>query len=319
MLSRSLLIDGHDAWAEWGVYVTRGGWADLIAWPALKAPDTLDWPELDGIEADLTAPVLDSRDMTVEMATRRGVEGIDGIISRLSDGAYHTWQCPRIGGRAYRLRLTEPSALTAYEADGLTTFTLKLADDAPLDGYTYQPPQSAVRFTGGAGYAIDGRALTAYGLAVLRGTLAEIERPPAVKTALKRTIKTLPGAIYDAALPAVVYKSKDIKLACLLRAETLAELWRNYDALLYDLTRPGERTLTVAALGGREIPCYYKSAAVTDFYPDDKIWLSLTITLTVTRPAAAPTESEWLLITEGGTFVTLEDGTTCIDLTPLTV
>lgn len=317
MLSRSLLIDGHDAWAEWGVYVTRGGWADLIAWPALKTPDTLDWPELDGIEADLTAPVLDTRDLTVEMATRRGTAGVGGIIAQLSDGAYHTWQCPRIGGRVYRLRLTEPSALTAYEADGLTTFTLKLADDAPLDGYTYQPPASTIRFTGGAGYSLDDTPLTAYGLAVLRGTLAEIERPAAVKTALKRTIKTLPGAIYDAALPSVVYKSKDIRLTCLLRAGTLAELWRNYDALLYDLTRPGERTLTVEALGARAIPCYYKSASVTDFYPDDKIWLSLTITLTVTRPEAAPTESEWLLITESGALVTLEDGMTCIDLTPL--
>ena len=67
------------------------------------------------------------------------------------------------------------------------------------------------------------------------------------------------------------------------RAETFAELWRNYDALLYDLTRPGARAIRVRDLGNRDYPAYYKSAQVTAFYPDDRPWLDTTITLVILR------------------------------------
>ena len=80
----------------------------------------------------------------------------------------------------------------------------------------------------------------------------------------------------------LTYKSKDVKLKCLMRAETLDGLWRNYDALLYDLTQPEERMLTVNELK-QDFPCYYKSCQVSDFYPNGKIWLAFTLTLTFTR------------------------------------
>ena len=55
-----------------------------------------------------------------------------------------------------------------------------------------------------------------------------------------------------------------------------------YDALLHDLIQPEERLLTVSELK-QDFPCYYKSCQVTDFYPNGKIWLAFTLTLTFTR------------------------------------
>ena len=57
-------------------------------------------------------------------------------------------------------------------------------------------------------------------------------------------------------------------------ADTLAELWRNYDALLFDLIRPGARRY-------KEAPFYYSSCRVDKFIPDEpRPWLQFTLTLT---------------------------------------
>ena len=57
MINR-LFIDGNDAYLQYGVYVTSGGFNELVAFPPLKSVDSNDWQEEDGVEADLSAPVL---------------------------------------------------------------------------------------------------------------------------------------------------------------------------------------------------------------------------------------------------------------------
>jgi hypothetical protein len=132
-----------------------------------------------------------------------------------------------------------------------------------------------------------------------------------VKTALLRNIVTLAGALYD--IDSVVrYKSKDVKLYCLMRADTLTELWRNYDALLYDITRPGEHTLWVNEVE-EEFKFVYKSCQVTDFYPTDKIWLQFTLTVTFTCPTRI-TDDDIVLATEDGVIVSGEDGDNAINM-----
>ena len=265
-----LYIDGRDAYAEFGVYVIQGGWNELIAYPPLKAVESNDWQEEDGIEADLSAPVLDTREVSLRIA----FGGLDNrlleLLELLSDGAYHMFDCRHIG-RMYKLRLVSMPNLTIAERIG--TVTLKLADDFPLDNYVYNAPSSAV--APNADYTLDGRKFTDYGVRVLQGALEEVVKTPSVKDNLLRNINTQQGAWYDG--KAVVYKAKDIKISCLMRATTLTELWRNYDALLYDLIRPSERVLGVEELGA-EYPFHYKSCQVAEFYPMDKIWLKFTLT-----------------------------------------
>ena len=59
MINR-LFIDGNDAYLQYGVYVTSGGFNELVAFSPLKSVDRKDWQEGDGGGADLSAPVLNT-------------------------------------------------------------------------------------------------------------------------------------------------------------------------------------------------------------------------------------------------------------------
>ena len=61
----NLYIDDQPARSRFGVWVTRGGYSGLIAFPALKEPEANDWPEEDGVEVDLSDPKLEEKEITV--------------------------------------------------------------------------------------------------------------------------------------------------------------------------------------------------------------------------------------------------------------
>lgn len=307
MLTGRLYIDGNDAYSSYGVFVVEGGWNELIAYPPLKSVDSNDWQENDGIEVDLSAPVLDTRDVQLKIAISGLFSRFFTLLELLSDGAYHTFECASIG-RTYKLRLVSQPSLTAAKVLG--TATLKLADDFPLQDYTYQEPQSSVASYDD--YTIDGKNFTTYGVRILSGTLDEIRKSPDVKKNLLRNIGTQSGATYDD--QNVTYSSKDVKIYCLLRADSLTEMWRNYDALLYDLIRADERTLWVNDLE-QEFSFYYKSCQVTEFYPDGKIWLRFTLTLTFTQDCRI-SDSDIVLASEDNITIFTEDDTYAIDMLP---
>lgn len=305
-----LYIDGNDVYAQYGVYVVKDGWNELIAFPPLKAVTSNDWQEMDGVEADLSNPVLNTREVQLKIA----YDGLYGrfftLIELLSDGAYHTFEAVFIG-RTYRLRLSAVPNLK--EAHTLGTVTLKLADDFPLRDYTYRAPLSSIAPY--EDYLFDGIPFTNYGARVLKGTLAEIIKPANVKPNLLRNIASLSGAMYDGAC--VFYKAKDVKVYFLMRADSLEQLWRNYDALLYDLIRPEEHTLWVETLG-QGFPCYYKSCQVTKFYPTGKIWLQFTLTFTFTRDFRID-DNYIALAAENGVIIYKEDDLFAIDMKPASI
>lgn len=300
-----LYIDGNDAYTEYGVYVVKGGWNELIAHPPLKSVESNDWQEMDGIEADLSAPMLDTREIQLKVA----FAGLDNrfftLLELLSDESYHVFECAYIK-RTYRLRLVSQPNLAAAKVIG--TATLKFADDFPLSDYTYKKPASNVAAYDD--YTFDGVNFTTYGVRVLKGTLDEVMKTPTVKTNLLRNISTQAGALYDG--KNVSYKNKDVKINCLMRADTLEELWRNYDALLYDLIRPNERKLWVDELG-QEFLFYYKSCQVTEFYPTDKIWLQFTLTVTFTTVLRIG-DGDVVLASEDKIIIFTQDDENAIDV-----
>lgn len=270
-MNERLYIDGVDVYTTYGVYVVEGGWNDLVAFPPLKDYESNDWHEEDGIEADLSAPVLDTRDASVKFAFGTPAK-LMAFVETLADGAYHEFNCASIG-RSYKLRMTEHTNLVL--ANLLGSVTIKFADDFPLADYTYSAPYSTVDECDD--YQIDGVNTTDYGVRVLQGSLANILQVSNVKENMLREIDTVAGATYDG--ETVTYEEKDVKLNCLMRAETLTELWNNWDALLYNLSQPEERQLYVSSLD-KTFPCCYKECAVSSFYPEDKIWLEFSLTLT---------------------------------------
>lgn len=275
MKTGSLYVDGFDVYEQFGLYVVAGGWNELVAMPPLKTVKTNDWQEEDGIEVDLSAPVLNTREVSIKFAVAGLFSSFFDLLDVLSDGAYHTFVCTEIG-RTYRLRLTQQPNLKGLKLLGHAT--LKFADDFPLNGYRYNAPQTTILQT--EDYLFDDVPFSRYGVRIIKGTYDEITRSAAVKQNMLRNINSQSGAIYDP--EQVTFKSKDVKLYCLMRAETLDELWNNYDALLYDLIRPGERLLGVDALK-QEFPFYYKSCQVTEFCPTGRIWMQFVLTITFTH------------------------------------
>lgn len=297
-------IDGKDVYTEYGVYVQEEGYNELVAFPPLKSVTSNDWQEEDGIEPDLSEPTLNTKEFSFKIVLTGMYYRWGGLIEKLSDKAYHTFDFKEIG-RSYRLRLvSNPNTDLAMT---LGFITLKLADDFPLDGYNYVEPESGIETYGD--YELDSRPFTDYGIRILEGTLDEIQKSPNVKTNLLRNINTQNGALYDG--EKVAYKTKDVKVNCLLRADTLDEFWRNYNALLYDLVRPEQRTLYVDETG-YEYPCYYKSCSVSEFYASEKIWLKFTLTLCFISFRLE--DEEYVLATEAREIVITEDGEFAIDL-----
>lgn len=300
-----LYIDGLDAFTTFGVFVREDGYNKLVAYPPLKTVNSNDWHEYDGVEADLSDPALDTKSFEMGFAFTGTHVRFGAFLELISDKSYHSFHFKEIG-RTYRLRLVSSPNLDRLNTLGI--FSLQLADDFPLDGYTYAPPLSTIADS--TDYDLDGRKLTDYGIRVLEGTLSEIEKSPAVKENLLRNIGTRDGAIYDG--KQVTFSTKDVRINCLMRATTQSELWRNYDALLYDLTRPGERLLYSDATG-YEYPCYYKDSTVSEFMASGKIWLQFSITLTFT--SFRVDDDEYILASEKGAWIVLEsDGDTAIDL-----
>ena len=63
---------------------------------------------------------------------------------------------------------------------------------------------------------------------------------------------------------------------------TAAAFAKNWRALLYDLTRPEGRTVTVAALE-RSFRCYYSSCSVDRFYSaTGGLWCEFSVNLVIT-------------------------------------
>jgi hypothetical protein len=304
-MTGNLYIDGKDIYTPYRILVAASGYGDLAAFPALKTVDSNDWAEEDGAEFDLSAPKLDTREVSVAFAFHGNEAAFGNFMEVLSDGAYHDFYFTEIG-RTYRLRLVSQQSMSQVQTLG--KFSLRFADDFPLSGYAYTVPQSSITIPQ-RGYELDGRDLSEYGVCVLRGNYAEIHKSPAVKTALLQNMKSRAGAVYDG--EAVFFQTKEVRLECLMRAATLTEFWRNHDALLYDLSRPDERILYVDSTGS-EYPCYYKSCSVSGFVPNGKIWFQFSLVLVFT--SFRVDGDEFLLTAEDGALVITEQDDYAINL-----
>jgi len=299
-----LYIDGLDVYSLYHVFITESSYRDLIAFPPLKPVDSNDWMEEDGEEFDLSEPVLDTRELSIKFAFCGDENLFSDFFGLFSDRAYHDFNFLDLG-KVYRLRLVSQSDMN--KSLMLGTFTLRFADDFPLSGYTYVPPQSSL--VQKQGYVLDEKDLSEYGLYVLRGSDAEIQKSPAIKKNLLQNIKNQSGAIYDG--KTVVFQTKEVKLNCLMRAKTLTEFWRNYNALIFDLIRPKERNLYLD-FSIYEYPFYYKNCTVEKFTPIGKIWFQFSLILVFT--SFRVDEVGDLLSTEDEEFVTTEQDNYTIDL-----
>lgn len=266
-------IDGKEARETYGASLLEGSYAELLCPPPLKKVESNDWAEYDGIEPDLSSPVLDSREVKLPVYIRGGESAANAFIKALSfdpqpgemstlTSAYHLFNVPDLG-RAWKLRLKSVD-VDEYWPGGNLSLSLTLVDDFPLDGYEYLEPQSDLKSDESC--VIGGRPFSDYGIKLTEGGIKEALLLRDVKEAMLRDISVVTGAIYDSK-KAVRYKDRTIELPCLMAAPTVALWHRNMDALLYDLTRPGLKVLKIKGVQ-EQWDVYYDSTEMEYFMAD---------------------------------------------------
>lgn len=255
------------------IEISKSSMAGVACLPPIKSIYTNDWWEYDGIEPNLSAPMLSGRDVKLNLVGVGRYHNVGALMELLYDWAYHTFY---IGGRNFNYRLM---SMTDFKPDSFTSFSLTLRDDAPdiRQNIRYVTPCADDK----SGYFgdIDGIDLRKYGIAILNGTMQSIKKAPATKENLKQEYNNFDGGYYDGRT--VKFKSKDIVLKCVMRAKNYDDFWQQRDNLLYDLIRPGEHVLYVNGTE-EELPFYYKSCSSAEFL-EDPIWWVFDLTLCVTR------------------------------------
>lgn len=282
MLEGRLYIDGTDAYAAYGLYTKYDGLGSLVQWPQFKASSIAvnDWHEQDGIEVDLSAPVLDGRQfqMTLYVSYVRDAED---FLLQMSDGAYHTFRFPRLADSAYTLRLVSGGPLSEFYDTAFGTLTLTFADDtAPVIPHSFSAPTTPLARE--TGYAIDGVSLANYGILVLKGTRDSFRGAPQVKENLRTSVLSTPGVAYDGR--DVRYKSRDCAMLLLIHTGTSEEFARRYNGFFTMLCRPGLRTVSVKGTDHSTLSAYYKDCSVQRLVVTEggETWCEFTVTLTVT-------------------------------------
>ncbi len=268
-------IDGADLYTTYGITITENGYNGLVAYASMKKPEFNDWQEENGIEVDLTAPKLDTREFSISFVCSSKAS-IDSFITALSTGAYHTFVFNEIG-QTYSIRMVTQS--NRQVTGTMETFNLTFADDYPLNGYIYLAPASTGVAIAQTGYTLDGKSLADYGVYVMEGSEAEIRKNPTVKKNLTINLLNQVGATYDPTT--VKFSAKDTTINLTILATSLTAFWKNYKALLYDLSKAGARTF--ASTTGGSHTCYYSSASVSKFSPlTARIYCDFSITLVFT-------------------------------------
>lgn len=302
-MRNNIYIDGVNVRDRFGCWVTRGGYNGLLAFPAMKEPEANDWPEEDGIEVDLADPKLEPKEVTISFLSDTN-GGASDLIAYLSAPGYHTFRIPSLG-REWQLRLSSHPANKVYPL--AASFSLKFTEDNPV-----RPPRGlpgSGRIVRDCGFELDGVPLAEYSV-VVDVAQDELLKSPTVKQGLNREICTRDGQIYD--MDHLVFNSKETTFKCHLRAVSMEDFWRCYDAFFSAWIQPGERQLYWDYTGD-EYPCYYKKSSgfkIASLCDPVVMEFNLTLVFTVFRIG----ETEYLLSTEAGELLETEDGEYLIDM-----
>ena len=276
MFENRLYINGIDAFLRYGVLLAQGGVNDLIKYPTRKAYLYNDWFEQEGVDADLSEPLFEPKEVSLTFYASSD-SNLDEFVTDLTRGVYHTFE-DKLLQREFKLRLIKQTAVSLV--NGFYFTTVAFADDFTAEEMTKSisyPVSSAL--LPDTGYTIDGVNLRDFDVAVLQGTDESLRNIVEVKQNVLHSSKYSNALVYDKEQGYLTPTAKDATLKCLMRAENLEDLWNNWNALFSLLTRQGYRTL-----GKDNLQSYmfvYKSCEIALFYPTDKIWLEFNLTITI--------------------------------------
>ena len=142
-MKTNIYIDGTDARAAFGVWVVRGGYNDLLAYPAMKEPAANDWPEHDGLEVDLKAPKLQPLTVGIDCVASGPKADVRGFVAALAVPGYRSILFPSLG-RTFRLRLTNFDELRDYGPRQSFRPLFELDEPERTDAAVWQAPTASI-------------------------------------------------------------------------------------------------------------------------------------------------------------------------------
>ncbi|QCD37227.1 hypothetical protein EZ315_15440 (plasmid) [Duncaniella freteri] len=318
-----LLIDGKDAYAEYGVFVEQYGYKALVQMPSFKKLESTEWDEYDGEETDLTSPILDTKTFAIQFCITE-IDMVDNLFELLSDKSYHTFHFAELS-KSYKLRLVGNPSRSALIHLG--KISVNFADDFPpvvlndfineddLDDsniiLNHKPYATAPAGFKQKGYELDDIDFSRFGIYVLDGTDDNIEKAPNVRANLTVNVKNSPGVVYDNDW--VMYKSKDVGLKLLIHAPSISDFWQRWYSFWAVVLKPESRKLYIDNPID-EFECHYKSNSVTtfDIRRNGSVWCEFTTTLTFTN--CRPLGNYFVLVTEDGEIVITEPGSEDVEI-----
>ena len=252
-----MTINGSEI-SNWEAVSLNGNIKETLQYPSLKKPIINDWRELDGLEVDLSAPVLDIK--TVKLYFKVPFyfsNSFVGFIRSELDMIY-SWEAPEHVSHGAKLRFV--SAKGIDEELGISTIELSLIEDNSFisseASYSYSLPTLTAQ---DQNWEIDNNNFSIYGIYVLKGSKTSLSYAKAIKDRLVHKSNYSAGAVAVDSLDK--YKEQQITLNLLIR-----DTWTNfigaYKAFLYDLVRPNARSINA---DGLTFDAYYKSSKIKDF------------------------------------------------------
>lgn len=307
--SGRLLIDGIDSYATYGLVVAEGGLNTLLQWPKYKSSSILtsDWHEDDGVEADLSAPVLDVRQFSIKFYILHEDTAMRAqtFLAALASQVYHTLQFPTLNKTFSDVRYVSCGTFStnekfdtitvSFEQDTLTIPTASVPTE-------YTAPQ--------LGYTIDDCDFGLFGCTVTRGTRSSMWKYANAKENQKVSTNETNGIVYDSS-DSVHLTSRDIAINLHMRS-SLAQFWTNWDALWaavlkVDTARGTSAALRIIEGDGMVFQCHYLSNTISKFLLLDtgEVWCDFTVTFSV---LAYNRGTDWFyLATQASEQVTTED------------
>jgi len=116
------------------------------------------------------------------------------------------------------------------------------------------------------GYTVDNINLMQYGITLMDGSDAEIEKPRSTKQPQTINVLSVSGEISDSE-SIQTYKSKEVALKVLIQGYTMS----NYNSFLYDITQPCEHVF-YSPETNKDYSFYYKSCVVTKVAFSREVW-----------------------------------------------
>jgi hypothetical protein len=309
------IIDGVDVGAL-GIFIERGGDGDFLLFPARRDPQYNEWQEADGMDVDLSDVYFKEKVVSVifraqPVPRRRMEESIYSFLDIITTPMVHEVYV-RDFLRTFRLRYLDCPELKqrggVIKPGGKTArFTVRFQMDDPLQAFDENVAVPSTPYNNRTFVSVDGRELSAYGI-IVKECYSSILPYPAARWPLTVSGDTMTGAI--AYLPEeTTFGIKQLVVACVMRAQSVAGFYHNYTALFHDLTIKEELMLSSAA-GDEE--CFYQKMEnfrrLAPFRRRPLVEFDLRFTAVDSGKAIV------LLATEEDEFIETEDSEYLIDL-----